>query len=176
MLYMLDQEESERLYFRLLEEKDFADWLMFFKHPDTSKYLAFPSGKAPEELCSMWFDKVFTRYREGKGGMNVLIDKESGKMVGQCGLLINRVDEIDELEVGYSLLPEFWGKGFASEAAIKCKEFAFQNSFSESLISIIHPDNKPSINVAMRNGMEYEKHSIFCGMPANIYRVYKCSN
>ncbi len=80
--------------------------------------------------------------------MNALIKKENYAFVGQCGL-IHTVDGVEELEIGYSLMPEFRGKGYALEAAKKCKDFAFENNLSDSLISIIHIDNKESEKVAI---------------------------
>lgn len=174
MKYMLTNQESERLLFRKLEDEDFNEWLKFFKDPGSVKYLAFPKDKTPEELCELWFEKINNRYKNNLGGMNVLIEKETNKLVGQCGLLIQEIDGITELEIGYSLMPEFRGKGFAKEAAIKCRKFAFENNFADSLISIIHPDNKASIAVAAANNMKFDKTSTFFGMEVNIYRVLKC--
>ncbi|MBS1577911.1 MAG: GNAT family N-acetyltransferase, partial [Bacteroidetes bacterium] len=65
--------------------------------------------------------------------MNALIEKESGRLIGHCGLLVQTVDNITELEIAYSLLPEFWNKGYATEAASKCRDYAFENDFSDSL-------------------------------------------
>ena len=107
------------------------------------------------------------------GGMNVLIDKGSGEFVGQCGLLVQNVDEQEELEVGYSLMPEFRGLGYALEAAQKCRDFAFQNQLADSLISIIHPDNIASQNVALKNGMKLSKQTIYSGMSVKVYRIMK---
>jgi RimJ/RimL family protein N-acetyltransferase len=56
------------------------------------------------------------------------------------------------LEVGYSILSSYQGKGYASEATKKCRDYAFFNNFSSSLISIIHPENTGSKEVAQNNG------------------------
>jgi RimJ/RimL family protein N-acetyltransferase len=89
--------------------------------------------------------------------MNVLIDKKTDRLIGQCGLLIQTIENIERLEVGYSILPEFWNQGFASESATKCKNFAFENNFADSLISMIHINNLGSEKVALKNGMTFEK-------------------
>jgi RimJ/RimL family protein N-acetyltransferase len=105
--------------------------------------------------------------------MNALIDKNTHEYVGQCGLLIQNIDGNEELEIGYSIMPGHRGKGYATEAAIHCKIFAFENNFCESLISVIVPENTDSIKVALKNGMLLEKTSINNGDQVNIYRVKK---
>lgn len=104
--------------------------------------------------------------------MNALIEKKSGKLIGHCGLLVQTVDEKTELEIGYSLLPEFWNRGYASEAAKKCRDFAFENKFSESLISIISKTNIPSQRVAAHNGMKLEKVTDYHGNAVFIFRIF----
>ncbi len=103
--------------------------------------------------------------------MNALIGKSSGKLIGHCGLLVQTVDEAQELEIGYSLLPAFWNKGYAYEAASKCRTFAFENNFSDSLISIISLLNLNSQRVAVKNGMFIEKETVFHGNRVYIFRV-----
>ena len=102
-------------------------------------------------------DRIFKRYAEGLGGMNVLINKNTNEFIGQCGLLVHTIDGKLELEIGYSLLSQYQKKGYAIEAAIKCKEIAFNKNYTNTLISIIHKDNIASINVALKNGMLFEK-------------------
>jgi len=80
---------------------------------------------------------------------------------------------IAELEVGYSLLPVFRNQGYATEAAGKCKDFAFENELSESLISIISITNAPSANVALKNGMHPEKQTIYNQNQVTIFRIHK---
>jgi RimJ/RimL family protein N-acetyltransferase len=89
-----------------------------------------------------------------------------------CGLLVQEVDGINELEIGYSLHPAFWRKGYATEAAQKCRDFAFENNFAESLISIVHVENQQSAKVALRNGMKPEKTTIYKEIPVNIFRIH----
>ncbi|MBS1576028.1 MAG: GNAT family N-acetyltransferase, partial [Bacteroidetes bacterium] len=80
---------------------------------------------------------------------------------------------ITELEIAYSLLPEFWNKGYATEAASKCRDYAFENDFSDSLISIISLTNIPSEKVALKTGMSVDKKTIYHHNEVNIFRVNK---
>ncbi|WP_430401636.1 GNAT family N-acetyltransferase [Fluviicola sp.] len=166
-------QETERLSFRRLHEDDFDTWLSFCEDSEIMRYFAFSETASALEKCRQWFDKIAWRYENLKGGMNALIDTKSGKFVGQCGLLVHTVDDMEELEIGYSLMPESRGSGYALEAARKCRDFAFQHDFSDSLISIIHPDNVASQLVALKNGMKLSKQTTYNGMPVNVYRITK---
>lgn len=164
-------QESARLIFRKLTDDDFDNWMIFCSHPDSLRYIRLVEGNDPLLHCKAWFESVNRRYVNKLGGMNALIEKEGGRFVGQCGLLIHIIDDIEELEIGYSLMPEFRGKGYAIEASGKCRDYAFENKLAESLISKIHPDNQLSAKVALKNGMSLEKQIIQKGAPVNIYRI-----
>lgn len=168
--YLIENQETERLAFRQLKESDFEDWLPFFHNPKSTQFWeGLPND--PVVACREQFNRIFERYENNLGGMNALILKESGALVGICGLLVQTVDNIKELEIGYSVLPQFWLQGYAFEAAQKCKEFAFDNNFSASLISIIHVDNVPSQKVAEKNSMFLDKTTIYKNNPVHIFRV-----
>lgn len=170
---LLFGEETDRIFFREIKQSDFDEWLTFFKHKDSIKYIWPPNNFTENELCEKWMNRVFMRYYNDLGGMNALIDKATGKLVGQCGLLIQDVEGVNELEIGYSLMPAFRGKGYAIEAAKKCRNFAFENGLSDSLISTIHIENTASSNVAKKNGMEIVKSLVWAEMPVEIYKINK---
>ena len=172
--YLLDHTGTARLHFRKFQTKDFQDWLPFFSDPAST---AFWEGtpKFPEAACRDQFHRIFERYEKGLGGMNALIDREHNGLVGMCGLLIQVVDGVREMEIGYSLLPEYRGMGYATEAGIHCRDQAFKNHWSESLISIIHRANVPSMRVASRLGMQNHKATHYKRNPVYIFRVDKVS-
>ena len=103
--------------------------------------------------------------------MNALICKETNRLIGLCGLLVQTVVEKVALEIGYSILPEFWSNGYATEAAQKCREVAFKNEWTTHLISIIHIANLPSQNVAIKNGMKRYQTTTYKNTPVHIYRI-----
>lgn len=171
MKYLLVGEETDRLRFRLLLPNDFDTWLEFFNKKNVGHMLGMADIPTPKAQCQKWFNLIFDRYNNDLGGMNVLMDKNTGAFIGQCGLLVQQVDGIEELEIGYSILPKFWNQGYATEAARKCKEYAFKHNFADSIISIVHVDNVASEKVAIKNGMYLDKKTIFKEMPVNIFRV-----
>lgn len=173
MKYLLTGQETDRLKFRLLNRDDFNTWIDLFKDKSIGKFLGMANLSSPKKQCEKWFDLCDNRFKNELGGMNVLIDKSSNQLVGQCGLLIQDVDGVKELEIGYSILPKYWNKGYATEAVKKCRDFAFSNSYADSLISIIHLENIKSEKVALKNGMTKTKQTDFKEMPVNIFRIHK---
>ncbi|MFZ6053273.1 GNAT family N-acetyltransferase [Halocola ammonii] len=169
MNYLLTHQETERLKFRLLVQEDFGSWVPLFKAENVAKHLDLDASMSATELCKVWFDKAFHRYENNLGGMNVLVDKETNRLVGQAGLLIQTIEDELRLEIGYSILPEFWNRGYAFEAAEKCKNFAFVNNLADSLISMVHEENIGSEKVALKNGMTFEKKI----KPFNIFSIDK---
>jgi [ribosomal protein S5]-alanine N-acetyltransferase len=172
MNYLLHGQQTSRLNFRSVLESDYNVWLKFFQDPNTSLHWVEEKESA-EDACRNWYKKQVWRYENNMGGMNALTEKSSGLLIGHCGLLVQTVDGTSELEIGYSLLPEFWGKGYALEAATKCKDYAFENGLTESLISIISVTNLPSQKVALNNGMTIEKETTYKGNQVFIFRIHK---
>ena len=172
MKYLLNNEETTRLYFRLIESSDFDKWIHFFKDPSSFKHWIV-QRQDPEIECCKWYEKQENRYALDLGGMNALVEKSTGNFIGYSGLLIQHVDDKEELEVAYSLLPAYRNKGYATEAALKCRDHAFENNFKDSVISIVSITNTPSSNVAVKNGMRLEKQTLYRENQVNIFRIKK---
>ncbi len=172
--YLLEGLETERLRFRKVSWDDFEEWSTLFVSDEVAKFLGLDPLLSARELTQLWFDKTFHRYENGLGSMNALIDKESGRLVGQSGLLVQDIEGDRFMEVSYSILPEFWRKGYAFEAANACKNYAFEQNLAEKLISVIEPDNIGSENVALKNGMTLERHiPEYKGAPFNVFSIHK---
>jgi len=177
MPYLLTNQETKRLTFRKLEYSDFDTWLPFFNDPNVANYLAFDTSLSPRELCEFWFEKALARYKNKTGGMNVLIDIQTGDFIGQCGLLLQEIEDEEMLEIGYSLLPQYRGKGYAIEAASMCKIHAFKHDLAPFLVSVIHVENLASKKVALKNGMTYLKTiDDFHGVKCDVYQVKQISH
>lgn len=173
MKYLLTHQETERLIFRKLENSDFDHWLNLFEDEHTAKMLGMETFKTPKERCEKWFEATFHRYENNLGGQNVLLSKENNQLIGQSGLLVREVENSFELEIAYSILPQFRGKGFAIEASKKCRDFAFENNFHDRLVSIIIPENESSKKVALKNGMVFKKQISYSGNNMDLFQINK---
>jgi RimJ/RimL family protein N-acetyltransferase len=170
MNLLLKGEATDRLIFRKLKVSDFDTWLPFYHDPRSTQYWeGLPED--PKIACKEQFAKVFERYEKNLGGMNALISKSNDTFIGMCGLSVQTVDEVQELEIGYSILPKYWRKGYATEAAKKCRDYAFEQNLSESLISIIQVDNVPSQKVALNVGMVLGKTTVYQDNKVHVFRV-----
>ena len=170
MRYLLSHQESERLLFRPIQETDFETWLPFFKSKVAMQH--WPMGnRTPEEYAHQWYEKQWHRYKNNWGGMNALLLKDCHTLIGHAGLLTQKINQSIELEVAYSLLPKYWKKGYATEAALKCKKVAFDQGYCQKLIALIAPGNTPSIAVAKRLKMKKEKRILFQEVVADLYYI-----
>ncbi len=152
MMY-IDDLETERLTTRFLTEEDIPLWCEYFADPENCRFLALPDVPSIEEKAAIMVNYALTRYKNNTLGLQALITKDTGELIGMCGLLVQEVNGKNEIEVGYHLLKRFWGKGYAIEAAQMFRDYGFGHSDADAIISIIHPLNEPSKKVARRNGM-----------------------
>ena len=171
MKYLMYGEETERLRYRPLTIDDYDKWIELFDDADAARFVGLGHLSDRDEQCRMWFDRAFLRIENDMGGLNVIADKKTGELIGQTGLLVQVVDEQEHLEVGYSILPRHWRKGYATEAARKCRDHAFEHNYANELISIIHVENHKSAKVAEHNGMTKWKTTDYKGFPVDIYRI-----
>jgi len=174
MVDYLKVKETDRLLIRPITTKDLPLWVDFLAQEKATRY--FPDYMKHSALeAKNWVIKQQYRYSIHAFGLMAIIEKSSNQFIGQCGLLTQEIDGRDELEIGYHLLPAYWGKGFATEGALFFKDYGFENNLAPSIISIIHVDNVPSQNVALRNGMTREEQTIVGDIEAYIFRITRCA-
>ncbi len=147
---------SKRLVFREMTVEDVPFLMKIFSDPVAMKY--YPSTKTDEEAKG-WIEWNLRNYKETGHGLWLLFDRNSGDFVGQCGLVPQKARFFPEIELGYLLAREHWGKGLATEAAMHCLDHAFEILKLEKIVSYIDPKNAPSEKLARRLGMTLEEFS-----------------
>ncbi len=164
---------TKRMEIRALELSDIPVWVTFFENNLSLPYLGLDLSLNKKDQSTAWIKRQLKRYATGLYGHHALIDKESNEFVGQCGLLTQEIEGKKELEIGYHILPEYWGQGYATEAAIKFRDFAFENKLNDTLISVIDIRNKASQKVAQKLGMRRGEQIRCFNLDVYIYRIKK---
>jgi len=161
---------TERLVFRHATLLDGEWWMEYHNSAEAIKFMPFSLGS--EKDCTQFIQWTLGRIARDGSCLNVVSERVSSKPVGMIGLLTQEVSGVLELEVAYHLLPSAWGKGYATEAAQACKEFAWQHALAPSVVSLIDPGNEKSVAVAERNGMHFDKKGVHRGDEVLVYRAH----
>ncbi|MBI1837366.1 MAG: GNAT family N-acetyltransferase [Flavobacteriia bacterium] len=165
------QDSSERLSFRRLTLNDVELWSRFFENNDREKFLGSVNHNLTNfQKATNWITRQIERYESNEFGQLAIIEKETNSLIGVGGIIPRELDGVIEYEISYSLLPEKWGNGFATEMSKHFKNWAIINNLSDSIISIIHIDNFSSKNVAIKNEMKFVNQTFFMSIPVEIYR------
>lgn len=118
-----------------------------------------------------WISRNIRRYAKYGFGLWAAVLKSSGELIGDCGLTVQNLEGIDEVEIGYHTRRDLWGQGLATEAARGCRDFGFQRLTAPRLISIIRPENLASRRVAEKNGMRVAKEVLWANLPHLVYAI-----
>lgn len=169
----LNNSKTKRLQIKALTHDDDVKWEKFFINNPSLPFLGIDLSPTPKDQAKRWIQYQLDRYELGRYGHHALIDKETGDFIGQCGLLTQEINGKEVLEVGYHILPKYWGKGFATEAAIKFRNHAFESNLCERLVSIIDIRNIASQKVAEKNGMKRGQRIFYHGLEVYVYEISK---
>ena len=162
----MQERETHRLLLRQWEARDFEPYADYYADEKTARYVGGVSDRdqAWRRMAALIGHWALRGY-----GYWAVEERESGRFVGGVGLW--RSEGWPELELGYWLVPQMYGKGYATEAGAEARDFAFDVVGSESLVSYIDPDNEPSKRVAERLGARFEKViELLSHGPHRVYR------
>ena len=156
--------ETPRLILRHFVEADLDALAALMANPD---FMRFSSGVfTREQTASFLLDRVIAPARAGLPSQFALILRAENRLIGYCGFFRQIVDEVQEIEIGYRLHPEYWNCGLATEAARAVRDHAFEVLQLERVFSVIHPDNHASRLVTAKTGITLAKETTFRGFPA----------
>lgn len=143
--------ETPRLLLREMSPADLDFIALMLADADVMRF--YPHCYSREQSLT-WIERQIHRYARHGHGLWLAVKKTTGQPVGQVGLLLQRIDGVEEKEVAYLIHRPFWRRGFAAEAAVACRDLAFTSFDRELVIALIRPENVPSQGVAMKLGMK----------------------
>ncbi|HYJ90214.1 MAG TPA: GNAT family N-acetyltransferase [Pyrinomonadaceae bacterium] len=162
--------ETERLKMRQLIQDDLP-WLIEMRtRPEVYKYLGGTRMQNPEAITKR-IEFYFECYEKLGMGQCVMIWKENGERIGCSGL--QPLEDTGEIEVGYSLQPEFWRRGIGYECAMGWLDYGFNLLGLERIVAIANKENVGSWRIMEKCGMTYQGIEQHYGMPVVCYAISK---
>ncbi|MDR6986040.1 RimJ/RimL family protein N-acetyltransferase [Paenarthrobacter nitroguajacolicus] len=140
---------TDRLRFREMTPADLDEMTSLLGDPAVMTYYAAPKTRDEAAAWIEWNQANYARHGYGLW----IVETHDGDFVGDCGLTWQQVNGRSELEVGYHVRSDLQGRGYGTEAALACLEFARNEVGVALLVAIIHPDNAASRRVAEHLGM-----------------------
>lgn len=163
--------ETERLLLRQWQETDIESYAAICADPEVMRYL---TGRAFDHLESWRHLAFIIGHWQLKGfGHWAVEEKKTGLLLGRTGFL--QPAGWPGFEIGWTLARSGWGKGFATEAAKAALALAFDEMGKKDVISIIHPQNQASKNVAGRLGESYRHDTEINGVKLQIWGIDKAT-
>ncbi len=160
--------ETERLWLCAWESDDLAAARPVFTDPDVMRYINGGKPRSDDEIR-----KSIARQQNHLRSLGFclwkLIQKSDGRLIGDCGLQPLELDGVSEIEIGWRLAKEYWGRGFATEAALVALHHAVEYARLERVIAIAMPENRASLHIMEKLGMAYERASQKDGFDIVVY-------
>lgn len=147
--------ETERLRLRRFTLDDVEDYYLLNAHPEVVRYVGRKPLTSLDQARELLQSAPLRDYRTYGMGRLACIDKDSGKLIGFAGL--KYVPEINEVDVGYRFLPEYWGRGLASESAAATMAYGRKVLGLKRIVGIVDPANDGSARVLRKLGLHYER-------------------
>lgn len=163
--------ETERLLLRPMTPEDAAELLSIFTDPKVMA--SFGAGPFTPEQMEGWVQRNLDHQeRYGYGLFSVLL-KETGFLIGDCGLEQMEVGGEAVAELGYDFRSDHWNRGYATEAARAVRDYAFDRLHLPRLVSVIRAGNAASQRVAEKVGMERTEEIERYGQPYFVYTILR---
>ena len=162
--------ETARLLLREMSPDDLAFVALMLGDDEVMRF--YPKALTRDESKG-WLDRQLARYARDGHGLWLVEDRQTREPVGQVGLAMQEIEGQREPEIGWLIHRPYWRRGYASEAALGVRAWAFENLEEDHVISLIRPENVPSQGVAYRIGMAPVRRAIFHGYDHHVFRMQR---
>lgn len=162
--------ETERLLMRKFMPGDTDKLIELRSADEVIKYLGGRRLQNPEAIIKR-MQVYLDSYEKFGFGVCAMIWKETGEMIGWSGLM--PLDGTSEIEVGYGMIQEFWGRGIGYECAAAWLDYGFNTAGLERIVAVAAPENTGSWRIMEKCGMKREKTATHYGMECFFYAISK---
>lgn len=161
--------QSDRLILREMTPADFDALYAVLADSDIMQHYPYTFDEA---RVRGWIEKNIERYKIFGFGLWAVVLKETGEMIGDCGLTMQLINNQIKPEIGYHIRRDCQRKGYGSEAARACRDWAFRNTPFNILYSYMKAANIPSAATAMANGMRLVDEYKYIDKDNSAVKVY----
>ena len=165
---MDSEARTVRLLLRRMQENDRDDLRRMHADP---RVMATLGGVRSDEQTEEFLRGALAHWERYGFGFWTVRDAASGRFAGRGGLLHTAIVGGDDVEVAYAFLPEFWGRGLATELARESVRTAFQVFGLADVVCFALPTNRASRRVMEKVGFQYECDVVYHGLPHVLYRL-----
>lgn len=167
--------ETPRLLLRPLAESDADGMFELDSDPEVHKYLGNKPIKTLQEAKDV-ISFIHRQYTDNGIGRYAVIEKVSGNFIGWSGLkfmttIVN--GKTHYYDLGYRLIPSYWGKGYATESAIAWRDHAFSSMNIEKLFGTANVENAASNRILQKTGLQFVEQYFYEDLLCNWYELKK---
>ncbi|MGH8109321.1 MAG: GNAT family N-acetyltransferase [Arenimonas sp.] len=161
--------QTERLNLRWLKDED-ADFILdLLNQPSWLKFIGDRGVRNLDDARAYIHNGPLTMIEQHGFGLYMVERKSDAAAIGMCGLL--KRDTLDDVDIGFALHPDYWGKGYAMEAAQACMDYAKDQIGLDRLVAICLPENQSSIKLLRALGMQFE-NDLYLGDSDELLQLY----
>ena len=147
--------ETDRLILRELTPNDAEFIFELLNEPSFIQNIGDRHIRTLDDAGAYIVNGPVASYAKNGFGLYLVVLRETGESIGMCGLI--RRDGLEDVDIGYALVPRFWSRGYAVEAARATKAYAKEVIGLKRIVAIVDPANEGSIRVLEKIGLRYEK-------------------
>jgi len=141
--------ETERLFLRDMQDEDFDALFKVLADRDIMKHYPYTFD---DKRVKNWIFRNKERYEILGFGLWSVCLKATGEMIGDCGLSMQTINGVIRPEIGYHIRGDMQRKGYAKEASIAVRDWAFRNTPFNTIYSYLNYMNEASARTAMSYG------------------------
>src|SRR6266404_1837525 len=147
--------ETDRLRLRRLSVDDVEFILRLLNEPSFIHNIGDRGVRTVDDARGYIVKGPITSYEKFGFGLWMVETKSPATPIGICGLL--KRDVLEDVDIGYALLPEFWSQGYALESASAVTSYASESLGLKRVVAVVNADNQSSIRLLEKMGFKYER-------------------
>ena len=165
--------QTERLIIREFQILDIEPLAKILAKPEVMRFST--TGVLSTKQTTVKIQSFLDSYQKNGYGTYALIHHQSKRLIGYCGITVEEIGGKSENKLDYRLDSEYWGKDLESEAAKACLKYGFEKLNLDYVLGVVKQENKVSIKILEKVGMEFVKESTLWGKLVCIYKMTKDS-